>query len=599
MRFSLTLPQKGLVLVTVPLLLQLAFLLIMTVLLRQAEYEAQREARAKELAIFSDYLLSSAESFHMVLINFRDTGEKNNFRIINRLFATFNRALPQLRKDTRGNLRLERAQENLEALCGQLENIFRQATTLSRDDVNSWNVLISETARTVALFKTETERLHLYGSPEGLFAEGGKGSYREKLKVVIMIGAVADIALALAAAAFFSLQIVRRLRVLMENNQRLAEELPLLPKVGGGDEIEKLDGGFHEMAEALVEARRKERAMVENAVDVICSMDASGKFSNVNVASEKVWGYEREELLSQPYETIVAKDDLRTTEKAVREIIEAKGFGSFENRIVRKDAVLIPALWTASWSATEQSLFCVVHDITERKELERLKADFVAMVSHDLRTPLASLQGGLLLLQSGKHGALSERGQKFVETGVRSADRLIGLINDLLDVEKLEAGKFDMEMREIQLGDVLERSAIEVKSLSDKAGVTVECPTVDITMRADADRLVQVLVNLLGNAIKFSPADSKITISAEQPTGWVEVRITDRGPGIPLEYKDAVFDRFRQLPGGKQKKGSTGLGLAICKTIIEQHGGEIGVDSELGQGSTFWFRIPSGEEEPE
>jgi PAS domain S-box-containing protein len=599
MSFNLTLPQKGLVLVSVPVLFQLAFLLVLTVLLKQAEYEAMREAHAKEVTVHSDLIVSAVDNYANMVLGYWETGDPALIQAGDKQIALLTQDLPQLKRLVIGNPRQERTFQNLDSVYHTLQRINDEVKKTPPRDSAAWQGLISQAWRFVPLARTELQKLNADESIVASSAHTAKADWRDRLKSMTMVATGADVLLAAALAAFFTLQIVKRLQVLTENSVRLGKDVALLPPLRGEDEIGKLDHVFHDMADALAELRRKERAMIENAVDVICSIDASGNFSNVNVAALKVWGYSREELVSRSYTMLVAKEDLRHTELAIKNIIESKSSGSFENRIVRKDESLLPSLWSASWSPTEQALFCVVHDITERKELEQLKQDFVAMVSHDLRTPLASLQGGLLLLQGGRHGTLSERGQKFVDTGVRSVDRLIKLINDLLDVEKLEAGKFDMNMRPIQLQDVIDRSVTDVKQLADSVPVTMQWCAVDLEVRADEERLVQVLVNYLGNAVKFSIPRGKIEISVEQPSGWVEVRVKDEGPGIPPEYKEAVFDRFKQLPGGQQKKGSSGLGLAICKVIVEQHGGVVGVDSEVGKGSTFWFRIPSGEQEPE
>jgi signal transduction histidine kinase len=170
---------------------------------------------------------------------------------------------------------------------------------------------------------------------------------------------------------------------------------------------------------------------------------------------------------------------------------------------------------------------------------------------------------------------------------------LIGLINDILDIEKLEAGKLDMVFDNSPMQDILERSEQSTGSFATANGVKLEIIPSDVIVYADGDRIVQVLVNLLSNAIKFSPRDATVTVYTEYAAGFVQVRVVDRGRGIPDKFKKLLFQRFQQVEASDaKKKGGTGLGLAICKGIIEQHGGQIGVESEEGKGSSFWFRIP-------
>jgi signal transduction histidine kinase len=232
-------------------------------------------------------------------------------------------------------------------------------------------------------------------------------------------------------------------------------------------------------------------------------------------------------------------------------------------------------------------------DVSERREVERLKKEFVATVSHELRTPLTSIRGSLTLLNVGALGALPDQAKKVVALAERNTIRLITLINDILDIEKIESGKLDMVLDTVPIASVVDRSVEAVKSFAEQQEIKLEVKPSQSTVFADGDRLVQVIVNLLSNAVKFSPQGSTVTIAVEEIPNWIEVKVIDHGRGIPAKYKELLFQRFQQVEhADSKKKGGTGLGLAICKGIIEQHGGSIGVDSEEGKGSTFWFRIP-------
>lgn len=180
-----------------------------------------------------------------------------------------------------------------------------------------------------------------------------------------------------------------------------------------------------------------------------------------------------------------------------------------------------------------------------------------------------------------------------MQVAERNAVRLKALINDILDLERLERGRLDMRFDGTGLGDVLQRAVETTQAMAAEHGVSLEAPPAAGRAWADADRLTQVLVNLLSNAIKFSPAGSVVTVTVREIPDWVEVRVVDRGRGIPAEHRDLIFQRFRQISASDaREKSGTGLGLAICKNIIEQHGGLIGVESGEGRGSAFWFLVP-------
>jgi signal transduction histidine kinase len=227
-------------------------------------------------------------------------------------------------------------------------------------------------------------------------------------------------------------------------------------------------------------------------------------------------------------------------------------------------------------------------------EAARLKQEFVAMITHDLRTPLTSVRGSLSLLSNNAYGSVSDGAVKEIRSAESNVTRVISLINELLDVEKMEAGKMEMEFDMVPVAYVLENSLEAIRGFAEPMGVRLEIPSSDIHIYADGDRLTQVMVNLLSNAVKFSPRGSVVTVSVDKEPAYVEFRVTDQGPGIPRAYRSNLFERFKQVASTRVPgQRGTGLGLNISKLIIEQHGGTIGFDSEEGRGSTFWFRIPA------
>lgn len=228
-----------------------------------------------------------------------------------------------------------------------------------------------------------------------------------------------------------------------------------------------------------------------------------------------------------------------------------------------------------------------------REEAERVKKEFVAMIGHDLRTPLSSVQGTLTLLADGVYGDISEVGIKKARVAEKSIERITHLANELLDIEKIEANNLQIELEPVQLQAAIHRSIASLEGFAQYKKIVIDFQGTDFEVMADDARLTQVLINLLSNAIKFSPDESKVTISVK-PTdaGQVEIRVIDQGRGISDEQKEEIFARYKQLDksDAKNERG-LGLGLAICKAIVENHGGQIGVEANTDVGCSFWFTL--------
>jgi len=237
-------------------------------------------------------------------------------------------------------------------------------------------------------------------------------------------------------------------------------------------------------------------------------------------------------------------------------------------------------------------------DIAARLEAERAKDEFVSVVSHELRTPLTSIRGSLGLLASGQ--LAGERAQRMLDVAIQNTDRLVRLINNILDVERVESGKVQLEVRRVAARELIEQAVEATQGLATRAGVPVEWTAPpELHVHADPDRVVQVITNLLSNAIKFSPAGSPVRVSAEARGAEALFQVRDRGRGIPPEHLDDIFERFQQVDSSdSREKGGSGLGLAISRSLVQQHAGQIWVSSELGRGSTFFFTLPTDTSDP-
>lgn len=236
----------------------------------------------------------------------------------------------------------------------------------------------------------------------------------------------------------------------------------------------------------------------------------------------------------------------------------------------------------------------LMSDITQRKRVEKAKDEFLSVVSHELRTPLTSIRGALGLLASGAMGELAPKGQRMLEIACSNTDRLVRLINDILDIERMESGRATLQREICDAADLVTRTVEAIRPAAEEDQVTLSATAAPVPVFADPDRILQALINLVHNAVKFSPAGSTVRVSAERRDGEVLFSVTDQGRGIPGDKLELVFGRFQQVDASdSRQKGGTGLGLAICRSIVSQHGGRIWAESAPGEGSTFSFTLPA------
>jgi signal transduction histidine kinase len=235
----------------------------------------------------------------------------------------------------------------------------------------------------------------------------------------------------------------------------------------------------------------------------------------------------------------------------------------------------------------------VFENVTDIRQAERMMAVFVDMMSHELRTPLTSIRAALGLLESGLMDKQPERARHTLRIATRNSERLARLLNDILDLERLNSGIVRVQRRPYDVGEVMQQAAETVRSAAEAANVLLVLDPIRATASMDADRMCQVLVNLLGNAVKFSPVGGTVWLAAAADDDGLTLTVRDQGRGIPTDKLDAIFGRFTQVDiSDARDRGGSGLGLAICRTIVEQHGGRIWAESREGAGSVFRVRLP-------
>lgn len=431
-------------------------------------------------------------------------------------------------------------------------------------------------------------------------------AHEERLEEIINKGTITTVLVACISALYLFLRLWYGMRVLMTNTTNIAVGKKLLPVMKGNDELARLDGLIHSLSEELNEVREKERALLDNANVIICSLEENLRIIEVNQAVLNVLGYADHEVIGVIISSIIVAEDRDKAAASFAKCLAAPGAVTFEVRLKQKHEGTIVTEITAEWSQVNQKYFLTIQDISERKKFERQKAEVMELISNDLRAPLASILSNLETLSSGAHGQFSERGQRLAKNSTLSVKALMSLVGDLVDMERFESDSLSLSYSKTTADNLFVRSVDMVKASADKKqlaiGINAKDPESgsDIIVEADGERIIRVIVNLLGNAVKFSPDKSEINLSCREErtaSGAVlKFQISDQGPGIPEEKLGVVFEKFKQAGlETKEEKSGSGLGLAICRAIVEAHGGTIGVDSIEGQGSTFWFRIPTRE----
>jgi PAS domain S-box-containing protein len=358
-------------------------------------------------------------------------------------------------------------------------------------------------------------------------------------------------------------------------------------------------------ARAQRETEARLTATLGSMAEGLYQVDPSGNLVYMNRAAEALFGHTTGELVGQNMHDIIHHKrpdgtDRRRADCALLNVIQT-GIPHVERQdcFVRKDGSLLPVEISSSPlredDGTIAGAVVCFSDITERQAVEKRLSEFYSIVSHELRTPLTSIRAALGLLEGGVGAQLNPKGQHLVQIGRQESERLVRLINDILDVKKIESGKLDLDLASIDASKLVHAVAASLEPMANERGLklVVQDHASRIWIRADYDRITQVLTNLVSNALKFGRENSVVTVQLLDEGDSARFNVIDQGQGIPEEKLSLLFGMFQQLDAtDARSKGGTGLGLAICKAIVEAHGGSIGARSTVGVGSEFSFTIP-------
>ncbi len=348
------------------------------------------------------------------------------------------------------------------------------------------------------------------------------------------------------------------------------------------------------------ELYRQQEILLDSVTDGICGVDRRGLISFANPAAARLLGADAAALTGQPVHALLhgaASPSRQCSEECpLRRASGKHKAAAGEDTIFRADGTSFPAEYVLTPIADQGRFSGSVlsfRDISQRYALDRLKDEFISTVSHELRTPLTSIRGALGLLSSGILGDVSAKATNLLRIAVTNSDRLVRLINDILDLERIQSGKEPLSFRPIQLAQIVRQAIDGMAPVAESAGVQLIHDTTQVEIAADPDRLLQVLTNLLSNAVKFSPPNSTISVMLRPGSSGVTLSVIDQGRGIPADKLEAIFGRFQQVDASdSRQKGGSGLGLAICRTIVQQHSGRIWAERNPVRGSTFRVFLP-------
>jgi signal transduction histidine kinase len=433
----------------------------------------------------------------------------------------------------------------------------------------------------------------------------------ERMNAITIAVALAALALGLFVSSFLTRRMLHPLAALSEATRKVGEgNFNARAHVRGNDELAQLAREFNAMAARLTEYRKSSlgellqahlsmQAAIDSLPDPVVIFNIDGNLQNVNHAAETLLGLRTDSGSKEPLKNVNAS--VRAVLERVRSHV-LSGKGAYVPRGF-EDAAQLPTLLGDRYFLPRGApvyetrgvvvgATVILQDVTRLRRFEELKNDVVATVAHEFRTPLTSLRMAVHLCTEQVAGPLTDKQAELLHAARDDCDRLQGMVDDLLDMSRIESGRVELYPLPTEVASLFSAAVDEFKAEAEAKGVSLSAQVSlpETSVLADRERVGHVFSNLLGNAVRYTPRGGSVTLSAELTNGHVRFTVADTGSGIPAEYQERIFEKFFQLPGSQPK--GTGLGLYIAKEIVCAHGGEIGVDSEPGKGSNFWFTLP-------
>ena len=418
-----------------------------------------------------------------------------------------------------------------------------------------------------------------------------------QISLILFFALTLSCVAAIALGIFYAFGISRPLQHIITNSRLMSERKTLSPELPGHGEVEVIDHLIHLVDQAISESIANEEAMIDNVGDLICSLNEEFCFTSANSYSQIMLKMDPNELSGKPLHALTPPDQSLLADECLRRVSTSEETQVFELTLIAQDGSQIETRWSCFWAAPEQRMIAVVNDISEQKQIDRIKRDFEQVIGDELRNPLMTLRSQTELLRARDFALFDGVDQELILIQ-RNLDKLVALVDEFADMQQLDATTIRLERSSFLVSE-LERDAFEmIANFANSKKIEIQLSDSPDKVNCDRAKIVRVFVNLLSNAIKFGPPGSSVRVASIESAGSVEIRIVDQGPGIEVKLRESLFEPFTQ--GNPSLHSGSGLGLSICKIIVEAHGGIIGVREPSSthdtpaslEGSEFWFTLP-------
>ncbi len=588
------------ILVLVPVIIELIFLSLVGIRLYDATNEYTKLQRSRHALIQLHHFEKVAEDALLALAKEDDTDADKKIADIDKLITTMQ--IPWTNANSTEHPELNAIIRDSEAARTNLIDVLKQVR------LRLWKHMGRTVTPGKLLPKNATITMFMEVRPlskriieietEVLNSDTGQiESLAWKLGILLVGGAVIGFLISLWLVRDFTAVFLNRLSIVANKAFLLAGGKDLPPPLEGNDELAELDHVLIQAHKELKNARQKQFAILDNARDVLCTLDSRMRFVTTGDAASKVWLYPADDLLGLSVVSIITPETQDLTRNALNKLGETGGECEFENDVKRKDGTTKTFLWKVSFSKEQGQFFCVAHDVSELKAAQELKQQFLNTASEELRAPLSQVTMLIGSMTSNSSLNLPKSAQEELAKANYNLTRLTDLVSELLDLEDLETLDRDIERLPVSAMEVARQAAQTLDALAQSRSIRIDTPTSDATITGDTRRLTQALINLISNSIKFSPRHSTVSLSVEASENEVTLSVSDQGPGIAEKDRKLLFEKFSQTgTENKSKIKGSGLGLALVRSIAEAHGGKAGFRPSASGGSCFYITLPAASE---